>query len=84
MAEFKFSCPKCGQHLSGNEQWSGHQIQCPACAATLTVPQALSPLAAVTPVPKSLVPKPPVSHGPKLSAGATQVTRSTSPGTVPP
>jgi hypothetical protein len=83
MAEIKFSCPQCGQHISGNEQWSGHQIQCPTCATTLTVPQALPPPVAVAPVPKPLVPQPPVSHGHKLSAGATQVARSTAPGTIP-
>jgi hypothetical protein len=68
MSEIKFACPQCGQHISGNEQWSGHQIQCPTCATTLTVPGA---------------PPPPASHGPKLSAGATQVTRSTAPGMIP-
>jgi hypothetical protein len=83
MPEFKFSCPQCGQHLSGNEQWSGHQIQCPTCATTLTVPQAPPPLMAAAPVPQSLVPQPPVSHGAKLSAGATQVARSTVPGPAP-
>jgi len=83
MAEIKFSCPQCGQHLSGNDQWSGHEIQCPTCATTLTVPQAPPPPAAVAPVPQSLAPQPPVSHGPKLSAGATQVARSTAPGPIP-
>jgi hypothetical protein len=83
MAEIKFSCPHCGQHISGNEQWSGRQIQCPTCATTLTVPQALPPPAAVALAPQSLVPQSPVSHGPRLSAGATQVTRSTAPGTIP-
>jgi DNA-directed RNA polymerase subunit RPC12/RpoP len=83
MAEIKFSCPQCGQHISGNEQWSGRQIQCPACATTLTVPGAPpAPVAAAT-VPQSLVPQPPVSHGAKLSAGATQVPRSAVPGPVP-
>jgi hypothetical protein len=79
MSEMKFSCPQCGQHISANDQWSGHQIQCPACATTLTVPQAHPPSA---PAPK-LVPQPPASHGPKLSAGATQVTRSPAPGSIP-
>src|ERR1019366_5104700 len=80
---FKFSCPQCGQPRSGTEQWSGHQIQCPTCATTLTVPQAPPPLMAAAPVPQSLVPQPPVSHGAKLSAGATQVARSTVPGPAP-
>jgi len=83
MAEIKFSCPQCGQHISGDEQWSGHQIQCPTCAATLTVPGAPPPPAAAAPGHKSLVPQPPVSHGTKLSAGATQVTRSPAPGAIP-
>ena len=83
MAELKFSCPQCGQHISGNEQWSGRQIQCPTCATILTVPQALPSASAVAPVPKSLVPPPPASHSPRLSAGATQVARSTAPGTIP-
>jgi hypothetical protein len=83
MAEIKFSCPQCGQHISGNEHWSGYRIQCPTCATTLTVPGALAPPAAVASVPQSLVPQPPVSQGPKLSAGATQVARSTAPGSIP-
>ena len=83
MAEIKFSCPQCGQHITGNEQWSGHQIQCPTCATTLTVPGAVPPPAAAAPVSKSLVPQPPVSQSPKLSAGATQVARSTAPGPTP-
>ena len=83
MAEMKFSCPQCGQHISATEQWSGHQIQCPTCAATLTVPQAPAPPAAIARVPKSLAPQPPVSPGPKLSAGATQVARSTPAATTP-
>jgi hypothetical protein len=83
MAEIKFACPQCGQHISGNEHWSGHQIQCPTCAMTLTVPGAPPPPAAVAPAPKSLVPQPPASRGPTLSAGATQVARSTAPGSIP-
>jgi hypothetical protein len=83
MAEFKFSCPQCGQHLSGNEQWSGHQIKCPACATALTVPQAPQTPTAAAPAPQSLIPQPPVSHGAKLSAGATQVTRPPAPGSIP-
>jgi hypothetical protein len=83
MPEFKFSCPQCGQHLSGNEQWSGHQIQCPTCATTLTVPGVLLPPATSAPVPKPLIPQPPVSQGAKLAAGATQVARPSNPGPTP-
>ena len=83
MSEIKFACPQCGQHISGNEQWSGHQIQCPTCATTLTVPGAPPPPASVASVSNSLVPQPPAAQGPRLSAGATQVARSTAPGTIP-
>ena len=83
MAEIKFSCPQCGQHISGNEQWSGRQIQCPVCATSLTVPGALPRPTAAAPAPESLVPQPPTSHGPRLSAGATQVTRAPAPGAIP-
>jgi hypothetical protein len=83
MAEIRFSCPQCGQHICGNEQWSGRQIQCPACATTLTVPQTLPPPTAGVSAPQSLVPQSPVSRGARLSAGATQVARSTVPGPTP-
>jgi hypothetical protein len=83
MAEIKFSCPQCGQHISGNEQWSGHQIQCPACATPLTVPHAPPPPAATAAAPQSLVPQPPASRGTRLSAGATQVTRAPASGAIP-
>ena len=38
MSEFKFSCPNCGQHIQGDELWSGRQINCPACQQPLVVP----------------------------------------------
>jgi DNA-directed RNA polymerase subunit RPC12/RpoP len=83
MPDMKFACPQCGQHISANEQWSGHQIQCPTCSKPLTVPQAPPPPATAAAAPKSLIPQPPASQGPKLSAGATQVTRSAAPGAIP-
>ena len=83
MPEIKFSCPQCGQHISANEQWSGHQIQCPTCATSLTVPGTPPPPVAAAPVPKAPAPQPPVSHGAKAPAGATQAARSTVPGPKP-
>jgi len=38
MAEFKFSCPHCDQHLQCNEQFSGREIQCPACNHLIRIP----------------------------------------------
>jgi hypothetical protein len=80
MADLKFSCVHCGQHISCDEQWSGHPIQCPACQNSLVVPQLQAPPAEPVPAANPLVPQPPASGRPKLAAGATQVARPTAPG----
>jgi hypothetical protein len=77
MAEIKFSCPHCNQHISCDEPWAGHQIQCPACQNNIAVPQGQAPItSAAAPAPASESSKP---AGMKLSAGATQVTRHSAP-----
>jgi hypothetical protein len=77
MAEIKFSCPHCNQHISCEEPWAGHQIECPACRNNIVVPQAQAPIASVAnPVLATESSKP---AGMKLSAGATQVTRPPAP-----
>jgi hypothetical protein len=43
MSEFKFSCPKCGQKMAGEEQYIGAQITCPGCHDEIVVPQPISP-----------------------------------------
>ena len=43
MSEFKFSCPQCGQHILCDAQWSGREINCPACQQTLVVPSLAPP-----------------------------------------
>src|ERR1019366_7709193 len=40
MAEFKFSCPQCGQHIQCDPGYSGAQINCPSCQQAIVVPQA--------------------------------------------
>ena len=40
MAEFKFSCPQCGQHIQCDTGYSGAQINCPSCQQAIVVPQA--------------------------------------------
>jgi outer membrane lipoprotein-sorting protein len=40
MAEFKFSCPQCGQHIQCDIGYSGMQINCPSCQQAIVVPQA--------------------------------------------
>ena len=48
MSEFKFSCPQCGQHILCDTQWSGLEINCPACQQTLAAPSLESPAPAIT------------------------------------
>jgi DNA-directed RNA polymerase subunit RPC12/RpoP len=38
MNEFKFSCPRCQQHLQCDEQFSGREIQCPSCHHLIRIP----------------------------------------------
>ena len=83
MADMKFSCPHCGQHISCDELWSGHQIQCPACQNSLVVPQSQPAASAAAPAPRPQVAQPPTPNRPKLSAGATQVARSSQPAAIP-
>ena len=82
MADLKFSCAHCGQRISCDEQWSGHQIQCPACKNGLIVPH-LYPVPAAAPAAPSPASQPPAASRPKLAAGATQVARSTAPAPAP-
>jgi flagellar basal body-associated protein FliL/outer membrane lipoprotein-sorting protein len=58
MAEFKFSCPQCGQHIQCDPGYSGAQINCPSCQQAIVVPQAPRFTAAPTapPVPPSAPP----------------------------
>ncbi len=47
MADFKFSCPQCGQKILCDTRYAGSQINCPSCRQPVVVPQ---PQAAATPV----------------------------------
>jgi outer membrane lipoprotein-sorting protein len=51
MAEFKFSCPQCGQHIQCDAGYSGAQINCPSCQQSIVVPQAPPSAAAPPPAP---------------------------------
>jgi hypothetical protein len=64
MAEFKFSCPRCGQHIQCDPGYSGAQINCPSCQQTIVVPQA--PHSAAAPA-APLVPPVPPPAAPGLS-----------------
>jgi hypothetical protein len=75
MDDTKFSCPQCGQHISCDEAWAGHKIECPACHDPIVVPQVAATLPAPPPTVSPGVPS--KAAGPRLSAGVTQVARST-------
>ena len=65
MAEFKFFCPRCGQHILCDSGHSGMQINCPACQQAIMVPQSptvatIPPPAPVYSFPQSI--PPPTSH----------------------
>jgi hypothetical protein len=38
MADFKFECPHCKQHLKCNTTDSGRQVQCPSCHVLIRIP----------------------------------------------
>jgi hypothetical protein len=64
MADIKFSCPHCNQHITCDELWGGHQLQCPGCQGGIIVPAVAA--APPEPTANSLVPKVPAGPG-KLS-----------------
>jgi len=81
MADLKFSCPQCGQHIGYDEAWAGVQIECPACHGSIIVPQLQRPLAAS---PGSIpVSEPAKPAGPRLAPGIAQVPRSTAHAPAP-
>jgi len=49
----KFACSSCGQRLEAESEMSGRQIDCPCCAATITIP---SDSAAVLATPETRAP----------------------------
>ncbi len=38
MNDFKFKCPRCGQHILANAEWIGRPLECPSCNTRITVP----------------------------------------------
>lgn len=81
MADMKFSCPQCSQHIECNEAWAGHQIECPACHSSIVVPQIQRPRAfSDAALPLTEPPKPAAA---KLAPGVTQVPRSTAHAPAP-
>jgi DNA-directed RNA polymerase subunit RPC12/RpoP len=81
MADMKFSCSQCGQHIGCDDVWAGNQIECPACHSSILVPQIQRPPEA-SPAP-ALAKDPAKPAGAKLASGVTQVARSTAHAPAP-
>jgi outer membrane lipoprotein-sorting protein len=77
MAEFKFSCPQCNQHIQCDTGYAGMQINCPTCQQAIVVPQAprsaAAPALAMAPPP----PPPPSASAPGLATRQTTAAPST-------
>jgi outer membrane lipoprotein-sorting protein len=69
MAEFKFSCPQCAQHIQCDTGYAGAQINCPTCNHSIVVPQP--PPSAAAPIP----PPAPVGLSTRQSTSAPAVGR---------
>ena len=63
MADIKFACPYCEQHIQAEPGYAGYQINCPACQGSLVVPGT----AVSRPPPPTPVPAPPPA--PAATAG---------------
>ncbi|MEY4384749.1 MAG: hypothetical protein RLY20_32 [Verrucomicrobiota bacterium] len=74
MAEFKFACPHCQQHIAATEAYCGLQIQCPSCNGNLIVPGTP---AAPAPAPSA---PPPV---PAPQPGGMRIARPSEPAAPP-
>jgi len=83
MAEFKFSCPQCGQHIQCDPGYSGAQINCPSCQQSIVVPQAPR-FAAAPSAPSAPPPAPPgLSTRQSTSVPATGRRFAGAPGEQP-
>src|SRR5579859_8017417 len=79
MADIKFSCPHCNQHITCDELWGGHELQCPGCQGSLIVPGGA---AAPAPPQNTLVPKPP--SGGKVALTKAPMPNAPAPGASAP
>ena len=68
MADFKFECPHCRQHLEAGSEMTGMELDCPTCQGRFTVPEAPAVPADVKP---PLLPLPPFDYTPIVLATLT-------------
>ncbi len=78
MADLTITCPHCNQGITCDELWVGHELQCPICQGTFTVPAPQASSGGST-----LVPKPPTGGKSRLSVGQAQVPAQTGNRNIP-
>jgi hypothetical protein len=71
MADIKFACPHCQQHLQADSGYGGVQINCPACNGALIVPGTAAAPPPPAPAPYSAPPPAP----PAPAAGQLSIKR---------
>lgn len=54
MANVKFACPHCQQHIEADAGYAGMQIGCPACQGNFVVPGTPAPPPAAAPAPAAV------------------------------
>src|SRR6516165_4483426 len=69
MADIKICCPHCNQHITCDELWGGHELQCPGCQNNLVVP---APAGAAQAAGNPLVPTPPKGGAAKVAINRQQ------------
>jgi len=72
MPEIKFACAQCGQHISCDEAWAGHELQCPACQNRLRVPASQAAAAPAVAETKTAAPGTAPAGGLRISSGQSQ------------
>lgn len=78
MADIKFACPSCNQHITCDELWGGHQLDCPNCKNPLVVPAAAAPPAPAAS--RAQAPKPPGAVEPRLAINTGHAAAAASAG----
>src|SRR5262245_53322861 len=80
MADIKFACPLCGQNITCDELWAGHELQCPSCQGNLAVPPMPAPAATAA---NPLVPRPPHGGAARLSLNQPKAPDAAAGGSAP-
>jgi hypothetical protein len=79
MADIKFACPTCQQHIQAESGYAGVQIVCPACHASLIVPGTPAPPALVAVSAPAYAAGPAVPAAPSVTAAPRSAAGSACP-----